>query len=273
MRAEGLFATVAAAVVLAAPARAADVAPEVQVAPARAADVTSEASREVSAAAAERASRDVSPLAAREALLGEQAAAARAQARWRLRALYRLAVADGGAAPLTRARALDAGTRALARDLGEARALAAEQELARDEHAAREAAARAEQAPGAAPAFVAPVGGAVVSRFGLAPSRPTGLLVRHAGVRLAARVGADVRAPAAGTVARVAREGLGWTAMIDHGVGWISIVGGLAEAAVESGARVTAGQRLGAAREGGVAFEVWRGRRPVDPMMLVAPGR
>jgi murein DD-endopeptidase MepM/ murein hydrolase activator NlpD len=240
---------------------------------AQAADVTapSDAS-EVSPATAARAARDVSPLAAREALLGEQAATARTQARWRLRALYRLAVSGGDTPPLTRARALDAGARALARDLGEARILDAERVLAAADREAREAAARAEPTPGAAPSLALPVAGAVVARFGVAPQPPTGLLVSRTGVRLAAAAGAEVRAPAAGTVARVEPEGGAWTAVIDHGAGWTSIVSGLGQASLEAGARVAAGQRLGAARaSGGVGFEVWRGLRPVDPILLARP--
>lgn len=244
---------------------------------ARAADVAApaqspEATGDVSPAAAARAARDVSPLAAREAVLGEQAATARVQARWRLRALYRLALAGGDVPPLTRARALDAGARALARDLGEARILDAERSLAFADREAREAAARAEPTPGAAPTLALPVAGAVTARFGVAPQPPTGLLVARAGVRLAAAAGADVRAPAAGAVARVAPEGGAWTVELDHGGGWTSIVGGLAEVAVETGARLSAGQRLGSARAaGGVVFEVWRGLRPVDPLLLTRP--
>ena len=61
--------------------------------------------------------------------------------------------------------------------------------------------------------------------------------------------------------------------MLDHGAGWTTIVGGLAEADVDVGARVAAGQRLGAAVGGATAvtFEIWRGRRAVDPLLLARP--
>jgi murein DD-endopeptidase MepM/ murein hydrolase activator NlpD len=73
-------------------------------------------------------------------------------------------------------------------------------------------------------------------------------------------------------VARVAPEAGAFTVVLDHGAGWTSIVGGLVDVVVESGAHVAAGQRLGAVRPpGGVGFEVWRGRRPVDPLLITRP--
>ncbi|MDB4979617.1 MAG: Peptidase family, partial [Myxococcales bacterium] len=60
----------------------------------------------------------------------------------------------------------------------------------------------------------------------------------------------------------------GFAVVLDHGAGWTTIVGGLAEVAVAPGTSVAGGQPLGvAARAGSVTFEVWRGRRPVDPLL------
>jgi murein DD-endopeptidase MepM/ murein hydrolase activator NlpD len=240
-------------------------------------------------AAATRASRDVSTLAVREALLAEQSGGARASARWRLRALYRLVVAGDGLAPATRARAIDAAARALARDLDESRTLAAEREHAHVDRLALTATAAVDppspadpSSPtsltslilGAPPAFALPVRGSVVARFGVTPERTTGLLVSRAGVRLGARAAEAVHAPAAGTVVRIEAEPGGLAVVLDHGAGWTTVVGGLAAAAVAPGERVAAGQRLGAVAGGAprgagvVAFEVWRGRRPVDPLLL-----
>ena len=243
-----------------APVALALIAVAVIVAPARAADV----------APSEHAARDVASLAAREAVLGEQAAAARAGARWRARALYRVVVAGDALPPDLRARAIDAGARALARDLAEARALRAERDQLGGEVAALEAAARDDQAIGAPPAFVMPVSGAMLVRFGVTPDRLTGVLVGHAGVRLASAAGAAVHAPAAGVVARVVVEAEEATVVLDHGAGWTTIVGGLAAADVAAGDHVVAGQRLGAAA-GAVGLEIWRGRHAVDPMLLMAP--
>lgn len=218
--------------------------------------------------------REVATLAAREAVLSQQVDAARASVRWRLRALCRFVrsgqgVADGA----IRARSLDAGTRALARELAESRSLAHEREQLRAERSQLAAAARDEGGIGPAPALALPVAGAVLARFGVAPERTTGLLVASAGVRLAASPGAAVRAPAGGVVSRVASELEGATVVIDAGAGWTIIVGGLADASVTEGARVAAGDRLGSAgAHAAVPFEVWRGRYPVDPLLLVRPG-
>ena len=109
-----------------------------------------------------------------------------------------------------------------------------------------------------------------MARFGVAPERATGVLVSSPGVRLAAAPRALVRAPFAGLVARVASEPGGATVVLDDGAGWTAIVGGLAETGVAEGQRVSAGERLGAAPDvpTPVSLEIWRGRRPVDPLLL-----
>ena len=215
--------------------------------------------------------RDLGTFAAREALLGEQVGTARASSRWRAAALYRLAVGSAALGPVARARAVDAGSRALVRALAEERALAGEAARARAERLALAAVEAAERPVGASPLFAAPTSGTVLMRFGVARDRDTGLLVSRAGVRLAATPGQDVRAPAAGVVVSVAVESQGSAVVLDHGAGWTTIVGGLGTLAVAAGQPVAAGGSLGAAasRAGGVSFEVWRGRRPVDPQLLL----
>jgi septal ring factor EnvC (AmiA/AmiB activator) len=222
------------------------------------------------AASGARGDRDVSTLTAREAVLAKQADGARTAARWRLRALYRLAVAGADLPAAARARAIDAGARALARELAEARSLGSAREQLRAERDALAVVAREDEAIGASPVFTLPVAGAVLGRFGVAPDRDTGVLIARAGLRLAAAPRAAARAPAAGTVALVAADSEGTAVVLDAGAGWTTIVGGLAEAVVGEGERVAAGQRLGLAR-GPITFEVWRGRHPVDPLLLVRP--
>lgn len=212
--------------------------------------------------------RDLATLASREALLGEQAGTARASLRWRLGALYRLALASPSLPPASRARAVDAAAHAFARALAEERALATESARAHAERAARVEAGAAEPAIGAAPALLAPTAGAVLAKFGVVPDRDTGLLVSRAGVRLAAQAGQAVAAPAACTVAAVAAEPEGTSVVLDLGEGWTAILGGLGETTAAPGQAVPAGQALGTAA-GPVTFEVWRGRRPVDPMLLL----
>jgi murein DD-endopeptidase MepM/ murein hydrolase activator NlpD len=216
--------------------------------------------------------RAVSTLSVREAVLVHQADGARAEVRWRLGALYRLVVAGQAFPAATRARALDAGTRVLARELAEARSVGGERDQLRAQRATLAAVAGGEEGIGVPPIFAMPVPGSVLARFGVAPERDTGALVPRAGLRLAAGRLAPVKAPAAGRVALVASEREGRAVMLDHGAGWMTIVGGLAAVRVAEGEGVAAGQCLGAAAAGvGVTFEVWRGRRPVDPLPLVRP--
>lgn len=237
-------------------------------APVRAGDVGPD---DVNGAGDTRATRESATLTARADLVREQGATARTRARWRVRELYRLLVA--GAEPdlylpaVTRARAVAVGTRALARELVEARALGEEAGLASGERDAIAAAVAAEPAVGARPALALPVAGAVLARFGTGPDAATGLLVARAGIQLASRPGTPVRAPAAGHVVRVDSEpGAGFTVVIDHGAGWTTIVGGLAAVAVAPGATLGAAQALGTSATT-VSFEIWRGRRPIDPLL------
>jgi hypothetical protein len=69
------------------------------------------------AADVDRGARDVATLTARAAVLAAQASAAHVAARWRARSLYQLVVAGDGLSGVARARAIDAGARALAREL------------------------------------------------------------------------------------------------------------------------------------------------------------
>jgi septal ring factor EnvC (AmiA/AmiB activator) len=223
---------------------------------------------------ATRPPRELATLTARASVLGQQAAAARAAVRWRLGALRRL-VHGGELDGATRARAVDAGTRALARELAEARGLERERADTAAEAEALASVARAPETIGAPPGVAAPVVGPVVARFGVAPDRATGLLVARPGVRIAAAPRAPVHAPFAGRVASVATEPEGAAVVLEDGAGWTAIVGGLAEAEVAEGQPVAAGDRLGAAAEGGpsappvVSLEVWRGRHPVDPLLFL----
>jgi murein DD-endopeptidase MepM/ murein hydrolase activator NlpD len=236
-------------------------------------------------------------LAAREAILGDQAAMARITARWRARELYRV-LRSGDRVALSdadRARVMAAGARALAREQHEERLLLAERDQARAEQArlrspdaggwpAVEIAGRlaAPQTPAGtrrAPRFVAPVRGALRSRFGSARDPATGAWFSRAGVRIQARAGEPVRAAAAGVVRRVvAASALGPALVIDHGGGWMSVLANLELIAAPNpdgdgartlapGARVAAGQVVGRVGDapGGVICELWRGQTPVDP--------
>jgi len=220
------------------------------------------------------ATRALAILTARASVLGEQVASARAAVRWRLGALRRLVGAGPGLGGAVRARAIAAETRVLARELAEARSLERERDQTRAEGGALAASARAAAAIGPRPDVGLPVAGAVVARFGVGPDRATGLLVARPGVRFAAGPGAPLRAPFAGLVALVADEPEGGAVVLEDGGGWTAIVGGLARTDVARGQRVAAGERLGAAAAGApgapplISFEVWRGRHPVDPLLV-----
>ena len=101
--------------------------------------------------------------------------------------------------------------------------------------------------------------------------------VRARGLTFAVAPGAEVRAPAGGTVryARAFRD-YGRILILDHGDGWTSLLTGMAALRVEPGATVTAGQPVGrAARTGSpagdparVTVELRRRGRPVDMTAL-----
>ncbi|MGD2116545.1 MAG: M23 family metallopeptidase [Acidobacteriota bacterium] len=100
----------------------------------------------------------------------------------------------------------------------------------------------------------------------------------HTGADYKARAGAPVRAAAAGVVALADHHFFaGKSVFLDHGDGLITMYFHLSEIAVEAGARVERGQRIGAVGSTGrstaphLHFGVrWRGER-VDPAMLLAP--
>jgi murein DD-endopeptidase MepM/ murein hydrolase activator NlpD len=93
---------------------------------------------------------------------------------------------------------------------------------------------------------VLPVHGPVSSVFGLRrffnnePRQP------HSGIDIAAPVGAPVVAPLAGTVIQTGEYFFnGKTVFLDHGQGLISMFNHLSRIAVENGARVNQGQKIG----------------------------
>ena len=123
------------------------------------------------------------------------------------------------------------------------------------------------------PVYRLPVEGRLVTGFG--EMSDSG--VRARGLTFVVRPGAEVRAPAGGTVryARVFRD-YGRILILDHGDGWTSLLTGMADVLVEPGATVTAGQPVGrAGRTGGAAgdparvtVELRRRGRPVDMTAL-----
>ena len=117
-----------------------------------------------------------------------------------------------------------------------------------------------------------PVAGEVLAGFGRVVDPEFRTETFRKGVDLAAEEGTPVRAVADGAV-RFAGwfRGYGKIVILDHGEGYFTVSGHLAEAAVEVGQRVAAGDRIGAVGETGslsgprLYFEIRRGGEPLDP--------
>jgi murein DD-endopeptidase MepM/ murein hydrolase activator NlpD len=125
-----------------------------------------------------------------------------------------------------------------------------------------------------------PVTGAIVTQpFGctwlllepLNPQCPTGHF--HSGLDLAAPLGTDVRAAAAGRSKVLWNpSGFGLYVLIEHGGGLRTLYGHLSAASVRDGEDVRAGQQIGRVGSSGLStgphlhFEVRRDGRPVDPI-------
>ncbi len=94
----------------------------------------------------------------------------------------------------------------------------------------------------------------------------------HAGIDLAAGVGAPISAVAAGTVASAGNEGgYGRAVRLQHDDGTVTVYAHMSELLVSAGQRVTAGTYLGLEGSSGhstgphLHFEVRIGGVPVDP--------
>ena len=112
-----------------------------------------------------------------------------------------------------------------------------------------------------------PVAGTVV--MGLGDESDVGYRAR--GLTLSAGAGDDVVAPAAGTVIYAgAYRSFGDIVIIDHGLGWTSLLTGLDGLTVEKGEAVPLGAEIGSASEAGqVGVELRRNGRPVDILALI----
>lgn len=140
------------------------------------------------------------------------------------------------------------------------------------------------QAPQSAPTSLAwPLQGEVLTGYSvetLAYDVTMGDWRTHTGLDIAASVGDEVRAPAAGVVTEVVQDVmLGTTVVIDHGGDVSSICANLAEVpTVEVGDTVSVGDIIGAVGETAIAesalpahlhFSVTQDGEPVDPMELL----
>jgi murein DD-endopeptidase MepM/ murein hydrolase activator NlpD len=121
----------------------------------------------------------------------------------------------------------------------------------------------------AATRFVWPLEGRLLQRFG-----PAGGGRVNDGIKIAASLGAPVRAAAGGRIAYAGTDVplLGGLILIEHSGGWISAYGHLDRVAVrngdvvESGAIIATAGESGQVREPQLHFELRQNRRPVDPL-------
>lgn len=120
-------------------------------------------------------------------------------------------------------------------------------------------------------ALYRPVPGKISAPFGKYRDPVTGLAATRDGVELTTRPGDAVRAIAPGTVRAVAEvPGLGLAIIVDHGDGWTSLLGRLADPQVTPGAVVKAGQRLAAAQGPSVQLQLAEGGAWLDPTSWLA---
>ncbi len=117
-----------------------------------------------------------------------------------------------------------------------------------------------------------PVAGEVVAGFGRVVDPEFQTETFRKGIDLAAEEGTRVRAVADGAVRYAGWfRGYGKIVILDHGEGYFTVSGHLADAGVEVGARVAAGDPIGTVGETGslsgprLYFEIRHGGEPLDP--------
>ncbi len=135
------------------------------------------------------------------------------------------------------------------------------------------------QARFAATPSIMPTKGWLTSAFASERVHPILHLARpHEGIDVAAPMGAEIEAPAAGTVTEVKWEdGYGNFVTIDHGYGLVTRYAHCSKILVVRGQRVKRGQKIALVGATGLAtgphlhYEVWVAGKPVDPQHYVMP--
>lgn len=106
----------------------------------------------------------------------------------------------------------------------------------------------------------------VLRGFGPYRDKETNLEFTSDGVLLWSRPGAAVLAPAAGTVRSVGPvAGLGLAIVLDHGDGWLTLLGRLASPAVQVGDAVRRGGKIAEAAGSSVELQLSQGGTWIDP--------
>jgi murein DD-endopeptidase MepM/ murein hydrolase activator NlpD len=118
-------------------------------------------------------------------------------------------------------------------------------------------------------AFLWPVNGPVVRRFGPGPSGE-----RNDGIKIAVPLDTPIKASQDGVVAYTGEgvAGLGGLVIVKHGNGWTTVYGHAHQVLVQRGQSVKRGQTIALSGDTGFAdrpevhFEMRKGRTPVDPL-------
>ncbi len=137
---------------------------------------------------------------------------------------------------------------------------------------------RAPERPLSRHGMLAPVEGPIRVPFGRVVDPEFGTRTVRNGIEFEAPSGTPVWAPADGRVLFAGWfRGYGQIVILDHGSGSVTVSGYLDEVAVQVGASVRAGARIGSVGETGslsgpgLYFEVRRGGKPVDPLQWLGP--
>jgi murein DD-endopeptidase MepM/ murein hydrolase activator NlpD len=121
--------------------------------------------------------------------------------------------------------------------------------------------------------FIWPVAGKILSRFGAGSAGKV-----NDGINIAATKGTVVSAAADGVVVYSGNEigVFGGLVLVDHGDGWITAYGHLAQLSVIRGNRIKKGQAIGTVGDTGYVtqpqlhFEIRKDRKPIDPLGKLA---
>lgn len=131
------------------------------------------------------------------------------------------------------------------------------------------------------PKYILPVsGGRVTSQYGWRTDPFTGQKTFHGGVDIGLPEGTPIYASAAGVVIEAGiKGGYGYTVMIQHDDGFVTLYGHASKLLVKEGQRVAQGQLIARVGSTGRAtgphlhFEVRKGEATVDPNSLVTIGK
>ncbi len=116
--------------------------------------------------------------------------------------------------------------------------------------------------------YCSPIGGPVVSRYGMQFHAMLGTSTRNLGIEIEAKPGTTVRAAVSGEVALITRiPGYGQGVILDNGSGYFTIYANLTDIRVSPGDKVKTCQEIAseASDPGRVYFEVRKGTETLNP--------